>query len=76
MDVDAHPQSQPQYTLKSNPGLSIRKIMQRLNEAEVNGDEKGTRLLQGVLKDRKVIRAKLLQFHENLRPPYYGKSIA
>jgi chromatin assembly factor 1 subunit A len=46
--------------------------MQQLNEAETNGDEKGTREIQALLCDRRRISAKLLQFHDNLRPPYYG----
>lgn len=47
--------------------------MQQLNEAEVNGDEAGTRELQRMLCDRRLLPTKLLQFHENYRPPYYGR---
>ena len=62
------------YILKSNSNFSVRKLLQQLNEAEISGDEKSTRDIQAVLRDRRKIPAKLLQFHDNLRPPYYGKS--
>ncbi|KAF8309802.1 hypothetical protein DL93DRAFT_2230665 [Clavulina sp. PMI_390] len=61
-----------QHVLKSESSVSVRKLMQQLNEAEVNGDETGTRDVQRLLKDRKHVPAKFLQFHENYRPPYYG----
>lgn len=50
--------------------------MQQLNEAEINGDENGTRELHKLLQDRHLIPAKLLQFHENYRPPYYGECLS
>ncbi|KAF8328816.1 chromatin assembly factor 1 subunit A-domain-containing protein [Cantharellus anzutake] len=50
----------------------VRDIMANLSEAEVNGDEVETRRLLDLLKDRRKLPAKLLQFHDNARPPYYG----
>ena len=47
--------------------------MTGLVEAEVNGDEAETRRLLDLMKDRRKVPVKLLQFHDNVRPPYYGK---
>ncbi|KAG8946203.1 hypothetical protein FRC03_001465, partial [Tulasnella sp. 419] len=52
--------------------ISVRNMMTQLTEASVVGDAKTTRKLQKLLKDRKRIPVKLLQFHDNSRPGYYG----
>ncbi len=49
--------------------------MARLVEAELNGDEAETRRSLDLIKDRHKVPVKLLQFHDNVRPPYYGKLI-
>lgn len=47
-------------------------MMQDLNEAEVAGDEAAVRDLLARLRDRSSIPAKVLIFHEDARPGYFG----
>lgn len=46
--------------------------MQDLNEAEVAGDESAVRDFLSKLRDRRLIPAKVLIFHEDARPGYFG----
>lgn len=47
--------------------------MQQLTEAEVTGSDDGTvRKLLNLLRDRSKIPAKVLSFHEDMRPGYFG----
>ena len=47
--------------------------MQKLTEAEVTGSEDGTvRNLLSLLRDRSKVPAKVLSFHEDMRPGYFG----
>lgn len=46
--------------------------MQDLTEAEVSGDVSAVRRLTGRLRDRNVFPGKVLIFHEDARPGYYG----
>ncbi|KAL5635660.1 hypothetical protein ACGC1H_004457 [Rhizoctonia solani] len=52
--------------------LAVRAIIQELTDAEVVGDSKTVRRLTNLLKNRRMIPAKLFHFHENKRPAYYG----
>ncbi len=51
---------------------TIRSLMARLSEAEVSGDTAAVRALLSHLQDRTRIPAKVLIFHENERPGYFG----
>lgn len=46
--------------------------MSKLNDAEVEGDEVATGRLLAELKNRERFPIKLLQFHQDVRPPYWG----
>lgn len=46
--------------------------MSQLSEAEVAGDDVEVRRLLAVLRDRHAIPAKVLVFHEDARPGYFG----
>ncbi|CAE6520717.1 unnamed protein product [Rhizoctonia solani] len=70
-----------QYSIKSRQtrvssrprqDLEVRAIMQELTDAEVVGDSKTVRRLTNLLKNRRMLPAKLFHFHENTRPAYYG----
>ncbi|KAJ1309854.1 hypothetical protein OPQ81_006619 [Rhizoctonia solani] len=52
--------------------LEVRAIIQELTDAEVVGDSKTVRRLTNLLKNRRMLPAKLFHFHENKRPAYYG----
>lgn len=54
-----------------NP-LSVRGLMSQLTEAEVAGDDAEVRRLLGLLRDRRAIPVKVLSFHEDARPGYFG----
>ena len=59
-------------TLRSFNPQTIRATMQDLTEAEVSGDVSAVRRLTGRLRDRNVFPGKVLIFHEDARPGYYG----
>ena len=54
-----------------NP-LSVRGLMSQITEAEVAGDDMEVRRLLALLRDRKALPAKVLIFHEDMRPGYFG----
>lgn len=54
-----------------NP-ISVRGLMSQLTEAEVAGDDSEVRRLLAILRNRTVIPAKVLVFHEDARPGYFG----
>lgn len=56
----------------SNSRDSVRAILNELTEAEVAGDISATRSLLDLLEDRSTIPAKVLVFHEDTRPGYFG----
>lgn len=58
--------------LKSRHPYNVRGIMQDLNEAEVAGDEAAVRDLLSRLRDRASTPAKVLIFHQDARPGYFG----
>ncbi|EKM55675.1 uncharacterized protein PHACADRAFT_209196 [Phanerochaete carnosa HHB-10118-sp] len=60
-------------TLKSYHPYVVRTIMQNLTEAEVTGeDDAAVRKPLALLRDRAKIPAKVLIFHEDSRPGYFG----
>ncbi|KAG8900324.1 hypothetical protein FRB99_006112 [Tulasnella sp. 403] len=58
--------------VKTHSNVSVREIMTKLNEAELTGDVSRTRQLQQLLKNRRTVPLKFLQFCDNVRPGYYG----
>ncbi|KAF8507262.1 hypothetical protein JB92DRAFT_2961415 [Gautieria morchelliformis] len=70
-----HPKSRTAVAsrlFKTEPKYCVRKIMHQLNDAEVQGDQRTTRRLTALLKNRRKLPAKVLVFHENNRPGYIG----
>lgn len=60
-------------TLKSHHPHVVRSIMARLTEAEVAGEDPSVvRAFLASLRDRTQIPAKVLVFHEDARPGYFG----
>ncbi|GJE86884.1 CAF1A domain-containing protein [Phanerochaete sordida] len=60
-------------TLKSYHPYVVRTVIHKLNEAEVAGeDDQEVRKLLALLRDRTKIPAKVLIFHEDQRPGYFG----
>ncbi|KAL5529101.1 hypothetical protein ACEPAG_5075 [Sanghuangporus baumii] len=57
---------------KSSSAHSVRDIFARLSEAEILGDDTAVRSLQTLLASRDKILAKVLIFHEDYRPGYFG----
>ncbi|KAL1668410.1 hypothetical protein GGF50DRAFT_111239 [Schizophyllum commune] len=57
---------------KSFSRISVRDIMARMSEAEVTDDATTVRRLRAKLQDRRAIPAKVLIFHTDSRPGYYG----
>lgn len=68
------------YVLSSCPSLptgvcsldTVRSLMAQLSEAEVSDDTAAVRALLSKLQDRTRIPAKVLIFHEDERPGYFG----
>ncbi|KAG8217560.1 chromatin assembly factor 1 subunit A-domain-containing protein [Butyriboletus roseoflavus] len=59
-------------SLKTYNPRSVRDTMSQLNDAEIAGDPTQVRHLLSVLRHRQVFPAKVLIFHEDSRPGYYG----
>lgn len=57
---------------KSFSAHCVRDIFARLSEAEILGDDVAVRSLQNFLASRDEIPAKVLIFHEDYRPGYFG----
>ncbi|KAI5123318.1 hypothetical protein M0805_009339 [Coniferiporia weirii] len=57
---------------KSSPSHCVRDVFSRLSEAEVLGDISSVRSLQSLLKSRSKIPVKVMIFHEDTRPGYFG----
>ncbi|TFK64073.1 hypothetical protein BDN72DRAFT_286329 [Pluteus cervinus] len=65
------PEHKPPSYKSYNP-ISIRSMLTQLSEAEVTGDISRVRSLLGQLTNRKLFPAKILIFHQDARPGYYG----
>ncbi|KAG8992228.1 hypothetical protein FRB93_002457 [Tulasnella sp. JGI-2019a] len=59
-------------TSTPNRTPSVRTIVTRLGEAEIVGDARAVGDLQRLLRNRRRIAIKVLQFFDNVRPAYYG----
>ncbi|KAG2349564.1 hypothetical protein BDR05DRAFT_1055214 [Suillus weaverae] len=59
-------------SFKSFSACNTKDIYSQLNDAEIAGDTSQVRYLSNILWDRKVLPAKVLIFHEDARPGYYG----
>ncbi|KAG2365759.1 hypothetical protein BDR07DRAFT_1607316 [Suillus spraguei] len=59
-------------SFKSFSACNTKDIYSQLNDAEIAGDTSQVRYLSNSLKDRKMVPAKVLIFHEDARPGYYG----
>lgn len=59
-------------SLKTYNLRGVRDMMSQLNDAEIAGDPTQVRHLLSVLRHRRVFPAKVLIFHEDSRPGYYG----
>lgn len=57
---------------KTNGGLAVRDLMTQLSEAEIAGDVNVVRSLLSKLTDRTLFPAKVMIFHEDARPGYFG----
>lgn len=58
---------------KSSSRLNVRTVVAKLTNAEVTDDIKTVRDCEKLLRNRRRIPIKYLQFCDNLRPGYYGK---
>lgn len=59
-------------SLKTYNPRSVRDTTSQLNDAEIAGDPTQVRHLLSVLRDHQVFPAKVLIFHGDSRPGYYG----
>ncbi|KAG1891349.1 hypothetical protein F4604DRAFT_409243 [Suillus subluteus] len=59
-------------SFKSFSACNAKDIYSQLNDAEIAGDTSQVRYLSDILWDRKMLPAKVLIFHEDARPGYYG----
>ncbi|KAA1471273.1 hypothetical protein DENSPDRAFT_799075 [Dentipellis sp. KUC8613] len=50
----------------------VRSVITRLSEAEISDDTAAVRSLLAELRDREALPAKVLIFHEDARPGYFG----
>lgn len=58
--------------MKSSSKYCVRDVFAQLSEAEVLGDAETVRRLTALLSSRDSIPAKVLIFHEDTRPGYFG----
>ncbi|KAH7912148.1 hypothetical protein BJ138DRAFT_1172111 [Hygrophoropsis aurantiaca] len=66
------PMKRKSSALKIHHAHNTRDILSQLNEAEIAGDPSRVRYLLSILSNRKMLPAKVLIFHEDARPGYYG----
>ena len=52
--------------------VSVRDLMSQLSEAEISGNDDLVREILAKLRDRDLLPAKALCFHEDARPGYFG----
>lgn len=68
----AQPCDRSKSSFKSFSKCNTKDIYSQLNDAEIAGDTSQVRYLSNILWDRKMLPAKVLIFHEDARPGYYG----
>lgn len=66
------PRGRSKSSFKCFSACNVRDIFAQLNDAEIAGDTSQVRHLLNILRDRKMLPAKVLIFHEDARPGYYG----
>ncbi|KAG1826950.1 uncharacterized protein BJ212DRAFT_1474155 [Suillus subaureus] len=66
------PCNRSKSSFKSFSACNAKDIYSQLNDAEIAGDTSQVRYLSDILWDRKILPAKVLIFHEDARPGYYG----
>ncbi|KAG2157432.1 hypothetical protein DEU56DRAFT_764608 [Suillus clintonianus] len=66
------PHDRSKSSFKSFSACNTKDIYSQLNDAEIAGDTSQVRYLSNILWDRKRLPAKVLIFHEDARPGYYG----
>ncbi|KAG1756444.1 uncharacterized protein EDB91DRAFT_1212997 [Suillus paluster] len=66
------PRDRSKSSFKSFSACNAKDIYSQLNDAEIAGDTSQVRYLSNILWDRKELPAKVLIFHEDARPGYYG----
>ncbi|KZO95215.1 hypothetical protein CALVIDRAFT_181345 [Calocera viscosa TUFC12733] len=59
-------------TWKTAARYCVRDVMAQITEAGVMGDDRLVRQLRGRLAAGRNVPVKLLQFHDNIRPAYFG----
>ncbi|KAG9318534.1 chromatin assembly factor 1 subunit A-domain-containing protein [Chiua virens] len=57
---------------KTHNPRGVRDVVSQLNDAEIAGEPAQVRHLLSILRDRQVFPAKVLIFHGDSRPGYYG----
>jgi chromatin assembly factor 1 subunit A len=70
--LDFFPRTRKVSSLKTRSPRSVRDTMSQLNDAEIAGDPTQVRHLLSVLRNRQIFPVKVLIFHEDSRPGYYG----
>ncbi|KAF9065273.1 chromatin assembly factor 1 subunit A-domain-containing protein [Rhodocollybia butyracea] len=65
-----HPPKSPAY--KTYNPVCVRDLLKQLSEVELFGDATSVRKIHNKLADRDLLPAKVLIFHEDSRPGYYG----
>ncbi|KAG0705051.1 hypothetical protein DFH29DRAFT_908572 [Suillus ampliporus] len=66
------PHHRSKSAFKSFSACNAKDIYSQLNDAEIAGDTSQVRYLSNILRDRKKLPAKVLIFHDDARPGYYG----
>ncbi|KAG2061654.1 hypothetical protein BDR06DRAFT_925552 [Suillus hirtellus] len=66
------PYDRSKSSFKSFSPCNTKDIYSQLNDAEIAGDTSQVRYLSNILRDRNMLPAKVLIFHEDARPGYYG----
>ncbi|OAX32569.1 hypothetical protein K503DRAFT_805127 [Rhizopogon vinicolor AM-OR11-026] len=66
------PRDRSKSSFKCFSAHNTRDIFAQLNDAEIAGDTSQVHHLLKILRDRKILPAKVLIFHEDARPGYYS----
>lgn len=79
LDPSLHPlrlsrpkRSGPEFSFKTHIPYSVKDTITKLSEVEVTGDDDAVRLLLKQLQNRDLFPAKVLIYHEDARPGYFG----
>ncbi|PFH52405.1 hypothetical protein AMATHDRAFT_74199 [Amanita thiersii Skay4041] len=72
VDPSLRPPSKINSQYKTYHPTSVRETMTQLTEAEISGDDAVVRSLVDKLRNRDLFPSKVLIFHEDARPGYFG----